>query len=214
MPRRTHRRRRRPRADDSRPERLRRRRLSGVAGARIERVLVRRCVDELRSPSTIACVPSPWWTSQSTIATRRAAPSARSPARATATLKRQNPLPRSRRAWWPGGRTAANATSASPATAARAAAALHRRRAAPRASTRHDERVGIEPSAAAILGLVEQGEVAGSWTRSSSASVAGLDRLLDQAIGRRVADALPRRHLAVPGRSGWPGTGGRRCPHR
>ena len=57
------------------------------------------------SPANAACVPLPWWASQSTIATR-STPRARAWAAASAALaSRQKPIPRSASAWWPGGRT-------------------------------------------------------------------------------------------------------------
>ena len=62
----------------------------------------------------MSCVPLPWWTSQSTIATR-AAPAARAAAAATATLlSRQNPIACAIVAWWPGGRTTAMPCESSP----------------------------------------------------------------------------------------------------
>ena len=63
----------------------------------------------------MSLVPLPWWTSQSTISTRRAPSASRAWRAATATLlMRQKPIPISRLAWWPGGRAALKATSASP----------------------------------------------------------------------------------------------------
>ncbi len=53
-------------------------------------------------------MPLPWWTSQSTIATRSSPRASRAWAAAIATLlKMQNPQPESRIAWCPGGRASA-----------------------------------------------------------------------------------------------------------
>jgi dienelactone hydrolase len=68
----------------------------------------------------MSCVPLPWWTSQSTIATR-AAPPARAAAAAAATLlSRQNPIARSGVAWCPGGRTTAMPWTSAPRIASMA----------------------------------------------------------------------------------------------
>ena len=57
----------------------------------------------------MSCVPFPWWTSQSRIATRRSPSSACAQRAAIAIeLKRQKPIAWSGRAWWPGGRANAN----------------------------------------------------------------------------------------------------------
>ena len=81
----------------------------------IERVLVRRtCTARRAAPQKMSCVPLPWCTSQSTISTR-AAPGGRAASAAIAALlSRQKPIARSGSAWWPGGRTSANAFCARP----------------------------------------------------------------------------------------------------
>jgi len=82
----------------------------------------------------MSCVPLPWCTSKSAIATRRRPCATIACAAPTATLlNRQNPIASLRVAWWPGGRTAQNArrtwpllstasTAATTAPAARSAA--------------------------------------------------------------------------------------------
>ena len=58
------------------------------------------------SSKKMSCVPLPWWTSKSTIATLPCGASVAAWAAPTATwLSRQNPMARVRVAWWPGGRT-------------------------------------------------------------------------------------------------------------
>ncbi len=75
----------------------------------------------LWSAPTMSCVPLPWCTSQSTIATRPMPSSAWAQRAAIATeLKMQKPIPRLCSAWWPGGRASAKpprrtASSAAPA---------------------------------------------------------------------------------------------------
>jgi hypothetical protein len=56
----------------------------------------------------MSCVPLPWWTSQSRIATRARPSSACAYLAATAALsKMQKPIAEAGRAWWPGGRASA-----------------------------------------------------------------------------------------------------------
>jgi hypothetical protein len=59
----------------------------------------------------------PWWTSQSTIATR-SIPRSRCAQRAAIAmlLTRQKPIAAPRSAWWPGGRRSANALSSCPSS--------------------------------------------------------------------------------------------------
>ena len=65
-------------------------------------------------------VPLPWCASKSTINTR--SPASANAAAATATLEnKQKPIVSDLVAWWPGGRTAQNAESASPFCKARIA---------------------------------------------------------------------------------------------
>ena len=60
------------------------------------------------SPRKISSVPFPWWTSKSTIATRRSPSSDWAWRAAMATLlKMQKPIASDSSAWWPGGRTSA-----------------------------------------------------------------------------------------------------------
>ena len=60
----------------------------------------------------MSCVPSPWWTSQSRMNTRRRPCGRGRGGAATATrLTRQKPDVLSRRAWWPGGRVAQKPTA-------------------------------------------------------------------------------------------------------
>ena len=98
----------------------------------------------------IALVPLPWCTSQSSTSTR-SAPSASSAWRAaTATFEnRQKPIARARSAWWPGGRSAAEAdplAAAQQRLDERAGAAGGVQRRVPRA--RAQRRVGVERAAA------------------------------------------------------------------
>ena len=75
-----------------------------------------------RRPRTIACVPLPWWTSKSTIATR-SSPSSRCAARAAMAtlLKMQKPIARPGIAWCPGGRTSAKLPRSAASTVVPAA---------------------------------------------------------------------------------------------
>ena len=70
----------------------------------------------------MSCVPLPWCTSQSTIATR-SSPSSACAQRAAIAIesKRQKPIARSRSAWWPGGRASAKPPRRTASIAAPAA---------------------------------------------------------------------------------------------
>ena len=82
---------------------------SGSSTSRVDRALrtgkfFAACIEKVTTslrPAKIAAVPSPWWTSRSTTASRATRPSASSRAPATAmSLKMQYPAPPSGSAWW------------------------------------------------------------------------------------------------------------------
>src|SRR3954462_12375625 len=126
-------------------------------------------------PWKMSFVPLPWWTSQSTMSTRCSPWTSSARCAAIAMFaNRQNPMARSRSAWWPGGRCAEAAaggppppsrgatTAHAPATAeqevdgvARAAHAVARRRPGPGA----DHRVEIDLPAAVTAELLDERHV-------------------------------------------------------
>ena len=92
----------------------------------------------------MSCVPLPWWTSKSTMATR-SAPYLRCASRATmaTVLMRQKPIGVSISAWWPGGRMAQKALSTSPSTTASSAASAAAQARSAAASSEPDGNEGV-----------------------------------------------------------------------
>ncbi len=111
----------------------------------------------------MSCVPLPWCTSQSTIATR-STPSSACAQRAAIAIesKRQKPIARSCSAWWPGGRARASPPSRTASIAA------------PAASSAASKVVSVQIVSASIEPRVVRtsSRSRGVWQRRTSSSVA------------------------------------------
>ena len=154
------------------------------------------------SASKMACVPLPWCTSKSTIATRSSPCASSACAAATAMLlNRQKPIATCRVAWWPGGRTAQNARARSPRRAMHRIDRGHarrRRRAARlrpspatarcrgRARSRVDRRVSSTSRSKRIV--VHAQQLAAAWRAAPRAS-----RVCGKAVAQRVDHRVQAR---------------------
>ena len=132
----------------------------------------------------MSCVPLPWCTSQSTIATRSMPSSACAQRAAIATeSNRQKPIARSRSAWWPGGRASAKPSRRTASIAAPAASS-----AASNVVSRADG-VRVEPAARCTHAAPRARECGSAADRPPSP--ARTRRTGTARAGRRSAVATP-----------------------